>query len=256
MIRIKGRGAVYGEVWYQEEAPRGRCDVDIVVYRHRETAIASARPIPLLSLVTDLGPDEEVLLRQFAQTCRQNIRQAETKDKLQFEVIASPRGRLGEFCEFYDAFARQKSLAPSDRQWLDAVCRAHQLSLALVHRDGEPLVWHAHLLSGKTVGLQFSASCFRNREDEYRALIGRANRWLHWQEMLWFKQQGMERYDWGGLFVDDSTPERAGINGFKRSFGGRLEHTYDYAVPVTLRGRIYLPLRDAWRRWAGPAAGA
>jgi hypothetical protein len=209
-------------------------------------------------LVTDLDGDEAGLIRQFAQNCRQSIRQAETKDQLQFEFIGSPKGRLGEFCAFYDAFARQKSLASCDRQWLDAACRARQLTLSLAHRDGEPLVWHAHLLSEKTVGLQYSVSCFRNRESEYRTLIGRANRWLHWQEMLWFKKLGMERYDWGGLFEDDSTPERAGINRFKRSFGGRLERTYDYAVPVTLRGRIYLPLRDVWRRcrWAGPAASA
>jgi lipid II:glycine glycyltransferase (peptidoglycan interpeptide bridge formation enzyme) len=80
-------------------------------------------------------------------------------------------------------------------------------------------------------------------------LIGRANRWLHWQDMLRLKQMGLERYDWGGLFEDDSTPERAGINSFKKHFGGRQERTYDCTVPVTLRGRIYLPLRDAWRRW-------
>ena len=65
--------------------------------------------------------------------------------------------------------------------------------------------------------------------------------------MLGFKEMGMVRYDWGGLFEDESTPERAGINGFKRSFGGRIERTYNCLVPVTLRGRLYLPLRDAWR---------
>ncbi len=78
--------------------------------------------------------------------------------------------------------------------------------------------------------------------------------------MLRFKGMGMERYDWGGLFEDESVPERAGINNFKRSFGGRRERTYDCTLPVTFKGRIYLPLRDAWRRrksildlpWRGP----
>ena len=76
--------------------------------------------------------------------------------------------------------------------------------------------------------------------------------------MLRFKETGIQRYDWGGLFEDESTPERARINNFKRDFGGQQERIYDCTVPMTLRGRIYIPLRDAWRRrklgshWADP----
>ena len=59
---------------------------------------------------------------------------------------------------------------------------------------------------------------------------------------------GMTRYDCGGLFDDESVPERAGVNRFKKDFGGRQARTYDCIVPVTLRGRMWLPLRYAWRR--------
>ena len=65
--------------------------------------------------------------------------------------------------------------------------------------------------------------------------------------MLRFKQAGIERYDWGGLFEDETAPGNAGINNFKRDFGGRQVRTYDCTVPVTLRGRVWLGLRDAWR---------
>ncbi len=66
--------------------------------------------------------------------------------------------------------------------------------------------------------------------------------------MLRFKKMGIKRYDWGGLFEDESVPERAGINQFKKDFGGQQVRTYDCTVPVTFRGRIWLALRDAWRR--------
>jgi lipid II:glycine glycyltransferase (peptidoglycan interpeptide bridge formation enzyme) len=164
------------------------------------------------------------------------------------EFTTDPESRLDQFCEFFDAFARQKSLEPADRKWLTAACKARQLALASAFRDGEALVWHAHVVCGNTARLQYSGSAFRNRENDYRALVGRANRWLHWKEMLRFKEMGLERYDWGGLFEDESVPERAGINNFKKDFGGRQECTYDCTVPVTLKGRIFLPLRDAWRR--------
>lgn len=247
MIRIEGRGAVYGEVWYDEEPP-GDSGVDIVLYRHREAPIADARSTPFLSLVTDLSVSQDAVMDRFGKDCRYEIRRADTKDGLRMGFIIDPESRLDEFRAFYDAFARQKSLGGSDHQWLAAACKARQLVLTSASRNGEALVWHAYVACGKAVRLQYSGSCFRNREGAYRALVGRANRWLHWRDMLRFKEIGIQRYDWGGLFEDDSVPERAGINNFKKGFGGQHERTYDCTVPVTLRGRIYLPLRDAWRR--------
>jgi len=247
VIRIRGRGAVYGEVWYDEE-PSGDPGVDIVGYRYRNAPIEDARYTPFLSLVTDLSVGEDAIAEQFGKDCRYKIRRAETKDGLHMEFITNSESRLDEFRAFFDAFARQKSVAPSDHQWLVAACKARQLVLTSARQNGEALVWHAYVMFGTTAGLQYSGSCFRNRENDYRALVGRANRWLHWREMLRFKEMGIQRYDWGGLFEDESVPERAGINNFKRDFGGRQVRTYDCTVPVTLRGRIYLPLRDAWRR--------
>ena len=247
MIRINGRGAVYGEVWYDEE-PVGDSGVDIVLYRQRETPLANARSAPCLSLVTDLAADENAILDQFGKDCRYKVRRAETKDGLRMEFILRPSDRLDEFRAFYDAFAAQRSLAPSNHQWLGAACDAGQLALTTASRNGEALVWHAYVMSGKTAQLQYTGSCFRDRENEYRALVGRANRWLHWKDMLQFKAMGMKRYDWGGLFEDESLPERAGINQFKKDFGGQQVRSYDCTLPVTLKGRVYFPLHEAWRR--------
>ena len=247
MIRIRGRGAVYGEVWYDEQLPTDS-GVDIVLYRQRETPIADARYTPFLSLITDLSVAEDAIIDRFGKDCRYKIRRAEARDGLRMEFLLDSESRLDEFRAFYDAFAAQKSLDPSDEQWLRAACRTGRLVLASASRDDEPLVSHAYFMSGKTAWLQYTGSCFRSRENDYRALVGRANRWLHWRAMLRFKELGMKRYDWGGLFEDESVPEHVGVNNFKRDFGGQEVRTYDCTVPVTMRGRIYLPLREAWRR--------
>lgn len=245
MIRIKGRAAIYGDVWYDEEPPR-EAGVDIIRYRCRGAPIANTRHTPFLSLITDLDVEEDAIAAQFNKDCKYKVRRAETKDGLSMEFIVEPEGRLNEFRAFFDAFALQKSHPPCDYQWLLAACSARQLVLTLASRNGEALVWHAYVISGKSAWLQYTGSCFRNRENDYRALVGRANRWLHWKGMLRFRQMGMERYDWGGLFEDESVPESAGINEFKGSFGGRRERSYHCTVPVSLKGKIYLPLRDAW----------
>lgn len=254
MIRIKGSGAIYGDVWFDEEPPLNS-GVDIVRYCRRHAPIADARCAPFLSIVTDLCVAADAIAGQFGKDCRYKIRRADKGDGLLAEFIMQPKDRLGEFRAFFDAFARQKAHEPCDQQWLRAACEAGQLVLTTVSRQSESLVWHAYVVAGKTVSLHYSCSCFRNRENDYRALVGRANRWLHWQDMLRFKQLGKVRYDWGGLFEDESAPDRAGINEFKRNFGGRNERTYDCEIPVTLKGRIYLPLRDAWRSRLALTAG-
>jgi hypothetical protein len=253
MIRIAGRGAVYGEVWYDEEPPRNG-GVDIVQYRQREAPVSGARVVPFLSLVTDLSPSKEEIASRFGKDCRYKIRRAEARDGLGMEYFDDPGERLDEFCAFYDAFASEKSIWLSDRRWLAAACDAGQLVLTSVWRDGEALAWHAYLVCGKAAWLQYTASSFRNRGNDHRALVGRANRWLHWKEMLRFKQSGIERYDWGGLFEDETDPGNAGINRFKRDFGGREVRSYDCTLPVTVKGRIWLALRDAWRSRKQPAA--
>ena len=246
MIRIKGRGAVYGEVWYDEEPPRDS-GVDILVYRQRSAPIADGRTTPFLTMVTDLSVEQDAITGKFGKDCRYKIRRAETKDGLRMEFITDPASRLDEFRAFYDAFARQKAVAPSYHQWLVAACKAGQLVLTSASRNDEALVWHAYLICGKAAWLQYTGSCFRNKDNDYRALVGRANRWLHWREMLRFKGMGIVRYDWGGLFEDESVAERAGINQFKKDFGGQPVRTDDCTVPVTIKGRIWLPLRNAWR---------
>src|SRR5229473_5111195 len=128
MICINGRGAVYGEVWYDEE-PLGDSRVDIVLYRQREAPIADAQTTPFPSLVTDLADGEDAIIAGFGKDCRYKIRRAESKDGLRMEFITEPESRLDEFRAFFDAFARQKSYWPCDHQWLLAACKARQLVL-------------------------------------------------------------------------------------------------------------------------------
>lgn len=256
MIRVRGKAAWYGEVWFDGMPPR-RAGVDILVLRCRRAPFPGVRCVPGFTLVSDLAPDPDSLLAVFTPDCRYKVRRAGSRDGLHDSFFGTPRDRLESFADFYDRFAHQKGLPPCDRAWLAAACRAGRLALtAASDGAGEALVWHAYVHTARVARLQYSASCFRDKDTLQRSLIGRANRWLHWRDMLAFRARGVREYDWGGVFPDDATPERAGINAFKRSFGGRRETRYDCTVPLTLKGRLYLPLRDLWRGWteAQPAA--
>lgn len=257
MIRIKGRAVTYGELWYGE-TPSDITAVDILIHRQRREPIPAAHSVPFVSMYTDLTEAESTIIGKFNTTCTYAIRRADARDGLRSEFIADPEDGLAEFSDFFNTFARQKAIWLADQEWLRGACSARQLVLSSARQADETLVWHAHLIAGRHARLAYSASCYRGRSSDYRSLVGRANRWLHWQDMLQFKERGFSCYDWGGLFDDDSTPERAGINGFKQSFGGTRVRVFDSTVPVTRKGRIWIPLREAWRHWkpAQPAKRA
>jgi hypothetical protein len=254
MLRIQGRAAVYGEVWYDEPLP-AEPDVDILVYRQQRMPRDNARNVPRLSLSSDLTAAGGVEAA-FTRECRYEVRRADTKDGVLAEFFAAPRDRLGEFGVFHAAFADQKVAPPADMLWLRAACASNNLLLTCATRGGETLVWHAYLRCGTVALLLHSISLFRERDAGYRALVGRVNRWLHWRDMHYLKSRGTLSYDWGGLFEDESGPGHAGINRFKRSFGGAPVRYYDCTEPLTLKGRLYLPLRDAWRRYGRGEAAA
>ncbi len=99
-------------------------------------------------------------------------------------------------------------------------------------------MWHAYITDHRTATLLHTASHFRAIERERRALIARANRWLHWRDMLTLKALGHRYLCWGGMFEDETPPEHANINNFKREFGGVETRAYDCTIPVTLKGGL------------------
>src|SRR6202008_2064156 len=101
-----------------------------------------------------------------------------------YEFIESPAGRIAEFCEFYDGFANVKSIAPSSRLGLGGAARDGRLVLTTASCRGSVLIWHAYLVTGNLCWLEHSASYFRGGNGEFTHLVGRANRWLTWQDIL------------------------------------------------------------------------
>jgi hypothetical protein len=247
MIRYRGRAARYGEVWYEETPPAGH-GADIVIHRQQLRPLPGSRAVPFLSLVSDLSVPEAALPGAFDSKCRADIRRADGRDALAWE-LADAKAVLSEFCDRYDRFAGHKRIERADRQWLQSACDLGRLVITRALQGRECLVWHAYLKCGQTAWLMHSIAQYQDRDAAWRALVGRANRWLHWRDMLALKGMGMTSYDWGGLFEDESGPGHQGVNRFKRSFGGRQMRYYDCTVGVTLRGRMFLPLRDAWRRY-------
>jgi lipid II:glycine glycyltransferase (peptidoglycan interpeptide bridge formation enzyme) len=98
---------------------------------------------------------------------------------------------------------------------------------------------HAYVISDNTARLHQSCSLFRNSDNsEYRNLVARANRYLHWDDIVYFKKLGLLWYDLGGWYGGNENKEQLAINVFKESFGGLLKEEYSYFIPWTIKGKI------------------
>jgi hypothetical protein len=243
VIRIEGRAVTYGELWFDEE-PGDLDGVDVLIYRHRPAALAQNVCRLSLTLVSDLGVGELEIFESFGSTTRYEVRRADKADGLRADIaMPSAVTELEAFYAFYDAFAEAKRLEGAYRRGLQAAANARQLVLTTASSGDIVLTWHAYIVWEHSAALLHSASHFREKSTSERALVGRANRWLHWRDMIHFKRHGLRTYDWGGIFQDENAPERAGINKFKQDFGGRRHTTYDCTVAATARGRVYLAAR-------------
>ena len=155
--------------------------------------------------------------------------------------MSAREGPVDDFIEFFDRFASVKGLPPAPAERLHTLAAAGALDLTKVTRHDEALVWHAYLRAGNRARLLHSASLYREQGDTVtRNLIGRANRYLHWHDLLRYKDSAVRVFDFGGWYEGSDDEELLRINAFKEEFGGRVVREFHCAVPASVRGRIVL----------------
>jgi hypothetical protein len=239
-VSFRRQGIDIGELYFEEESAEvGGVDLLRIVgvldpkldrqWKQRHTVIVG---------LTDADDD---LTGQMQRRTRYEVRRAASRDELTAEVLGSPGDDVvGAFADYYDEFARSKDLPPIFRPRLEAMARARMLVLSRVQRaDEPPLAWHAYASSGLRSILLYSASLFRDLDrKEDRNMVGRANRYLHWQDMLSFRAAGHTAYDLGGIDVDERDPATTRIAAFKKSFGGEVRPTYAFSTAMSMKGRM------------------
>lgn len=242
MIRYKKNMLQFAEVWFDE--PLTGSAPDILLLQQCDSQSHSGRCTDFHTILVDLTADEDQLLAGMAKNTQYEIRRAIRSDGLSFDYFQGDAcDVMEEFCVFFDAFAQQKNIPLAPRQRLLALAESGMLVLARAKANEESLVWHAYLFTPHRVRLLHSASLFREKDNTLRSLIGRANRTLHYQAMLWFKHLCVKYYDFGGWYEGKTDEEKLKINQFKESFGGEVVKNFNFEQAGTIKGRVALPLR-------------
>ena len=229
------------EIWFDNNDPIER-DADLVLYYQVAEQMKEAEPFA--TLIIDLGESEEEIYKNFAKNNRYEISRAEKRDELtaQFFNYPVPQKVLESLCEDYNSFAESRHKTTLTPKVFHKLNEDQMLAVTNVVRNGKVLVWHTYIVNHGRARLKTSNSIFTDKSNEERNLIGRANRFLHWEDIKFFRNKQYKTYDFGGFYTGELDKKLLGINSFKKSFGGTLEESFNYAVTKTLKGKIYLAL--------------
>ena len=244
MILRRKWGLSIGEVWFDEAPVKASCDV---LWHWQSPEKPGKGPCETKrTLKVDLSLPSEAILNAYTKETRYEIRRADTKDGLSYTLLPEPREpEIARFTAFYEVFARQKGLIIPSWNRTRSYASAGELALSLASQGERPLVWHAYYHGRTTARLLHSASLYRTEESSaLRSLTGRGNRWLHWRDMMAFRERGLRFYDFGGWYAGQSDQDRLRINKFKEEFGAVVAVEYNYVEALTFKGGLALLLRN------------
>jgi lipid II:glycine glycyltransferase (peptidoglycan interpeptide bridge formation enzyme) len=237
MIVTRKKSVVIADL-YCAETP-ARIAADVARYNHWPTPCPGFRCPPFHTILIDLTQPEMDLLAQMGKGTRYEIRRA-GNESLLAESVENVASALAEFCDFYDRAAVLKNLPPMDRNRLGAMAGSGRLALTRVRVQEEaPMAWHAYYADDRAAILLYSMSAHRHSSNaSFQQLVGRANRYLHWQDILRFRQKGLAVMDLGGWYGGTEDTALLRINKFKEDLGGKVVEIYNSMAGITLKGKL------------------
>lgn len=235
-------------VWFAEQKDKAferNCDL---VYYHHLLNKPSSPCWPVTTLWTKLDRETDDIIALIDKSVRYEIRRAQ-KDGVETKFINSQQlltdpGILSAFSSAYNHFLKTKNLAGSfNSNVVKAYIKANAFYVSLARYQEQDYVFHGYVCDGSIGRLLYSVSLFRDENHTgTRALIGRANRLLHMNDILSFKELGYSIYDWGGC--SDENEDLRKITNFKKGFGGDPVLVFDALVPCSLPGKLVLKVKN------------
>jgi hypothetical protein len=144
---------------------------------------------------------------------------------------------MNAFEQMYNQFAAMKGLPRLNRARMDSMAAAGVLDLsAAKDPQGNVLVYHANYRDRhRATGIELPSLYRAHLESTARNLVGRANRYLTWNDILRYREEDLKCFDFGGWYYG-TDPGMLRINDFKRGFGGKVLREYQCEEMRTFKG--------------------
>ncbi|MEP7109999.1 MAG: hypothetical protein ABI760_18535 [Ferruginibacter sp.] len=169
------------------------------------------------TVVLPIDKPIEEIHANFNKTLKAHIRKGEAAN-----VQCYTNNDIAGFAAFYNPFAILKGLLPLDVNTIHEYAIAEWKSSYAV-MNGEILVAHSYLEDKESGIVRLMESGSMRLHDEFDSkTVAHANKVLHYYDIKYFKERGLQIYDFGGW---DDLP---GLLEFKESFGAYPINIYNY----------------------------
>ena len=218
IIKRNFKGLQFSQKWFFTEVNFLDC-LKITIYKQLDFNIKSSFLFikkNFYTLHSDLSLNENEMLKKFSATIRNEINRSERE-----ECIFNPLDSKENFISVYNDFAAQRGIAGVTMNKLTEINTNLVITSCLI--NGIITSVHSYLIDPDSKRVRLLHSGTQRFSDVLdRNMIARSNKYLHFKDMLKFKEEGFEIYDWGGIAYETEDKGLQGINKFKESFGGKL----------------------------------
>lgn len=195
-----------------------------------------------MTLISDLTVEKDIIQAAFRKNTRYEIRRAQKEgckaNFLGVDEIKQQDILIHKINQEHTKLFKKKGVRVKDEyDFMHAAAQKGMLIVSTAEvEDLGVCVYHVYVVGNQIARLLHSISVFRDTESNYeRNAVGRANRYLHFEDMLYLKEIGYTTYDWGGYSDDE---EVKSISDFKLSFGGEKRTVYTVFYATSLAGRL------------------
>lgn len=215
----------YRRIWFAEKMPEIKKNDFVSLRQYSGEIPFNWNEKKFTTLITDLTLTEEEILSKIAKNTKYEIRRAEK------EGVVSKQGTLKNFRTFFNNFAPSKGL--KKLSFINLKLLKPYLYITQAESGNKILAMHATLIDRENsrARLLYSATINRDSADIDLNSIARANRFLHWKDILCLKKMEIKKYDWGGIANNPEDPITKGIDSFKEAFGGSPVTENNYESP-------------------------
>lgn len=193
------------------------------------------------SLITDLSMPLEEIFQKFNRTYKRQIKKAKN-DQIEIRQYDSKELKdksylLDSFKKDYERFVKLKGIKNFYNEGaMTKYVEGDNITLTKAFKGEVIYAQHIFIHDHEITRLLYTVSNFRGDEiDKNR--IGTFNKYLHWKDIEYFKDNNFKVLDWGGMNSKENTN---GIDVFKRGFGGKEVDYYNVIIGKSLLGKLAL----------------
>ena len=208
------------EFWFYDTEKINKGTYNVFCYSNEKEAPSKNNVLIEQTSRIDLVKNEGELFNNINRTFKYHIRKAE-KLGVTVNVDYSPSTeKCREIINGFSVFAKTKKIEWNPKRII-ALQKINKLVISEAFLNEEKIVTHVYLHDTNRIVLLHSYSQINLKNKKFR---GYANKFLHWQDILSFKNFGLTLYDFGGI----NMKQHFGISTFKLSYGGNLIDCYSY----------------------------